>query len=204
MPATLTHSYFVMDGLNLLDKKSQELLKDSLGLLKITAQSTDPFMLYNFFKPWNKNTKKIVAFANVFHNTKSGEFLITFTEYIKRKNLINNPNIIAMLYGFISHYVLDSTMHPYVYYKTGKFESGEKTTYKYNAKHHIMESYIDNYLVQKKERIKHYKYKCYKLFDNIGALNNEPCKVLDDVFKDTYNYKDFSKDYSSCPHCGAD
>jgi len=195
MPATLTHTYFVIDGINSLDKKTQKLLKDSMEILKITAQSTDPFMFYSFLKPWNKNKNLVTKFARIFHTTKTGEFLITFTEYIKKNNYINNPDIIAMLYGFISHYVLDSSAHPYVYYKTGKFKGTKKNTYKYNSKHHLMESYIDSYMVEKKENIKSNKYKCYSIFENIHKFNNETNTVLDHIFKEVYNYDDFSKDY---------
>jgi len=194
MPSTLTHAYFVMDGMKLFEQNVQNFLKDSTGILKITAQSTDPFMFYNLLKPWKKRTIAN-SFASKFHTTKTGEFLTKFTEYVKANDYVYNSNIMALLYGFISHYILDSTIHPYVYYKTGAFKSHDKTTYKYNSGHHIMEAYIDNYLVKKREKIKPYKYKCYKLFDGIKEFNKETNEVLDVVFKEIYNYDNFSKDY---------
>ena len=50
----------------------------------------------------------------------------------------------AYLYGMLSHYVLDSTVHPFIIYKTGNFNKKNKETYKYNHLHNEMESYIAN------------------------------------------------------------
>lgn len=33
-----------------------------------------------------------------------------------------NPQVLAYLYGSLCHYVLDSTIHPFIYYYGGKYE----------------------------------------------------------------------------------
>jgi hypothetical protein len=42
--------------------------------------------------------------------------------YIKDNNLYNDDDVLSYLYGYINHYVLDKTIHPYVRYKTGVFK----------------------------------------------------------------------------------
>ena len=56
----------------------------------------------------------------------------------------------VFLYGFICHYVLDSNVHPFVFYKTGLFDKKDKNSYKYNNLHAFMETYFDNYMIKEK------------------------------------------------------
>jgi hypothetical protein len=36
--------------------------------------------------------------------------------YIKQNNLVDNKHIMALLYGHIAHYFLDTQTHPFIYY----------------------------------------------------------------------------------------
>ena len=41
-------------------------------------------------------------------------------------------NVVWFLVGTICHFVLDSTLHPYIIYKTGMMDKKKSSTYKYN------------------------------------------------------------------------
>src|SRR5574344_569280 len=131
MPSTITHAYFIIDVYEKLDIDTRILLKDQKDKLKIFAQSMDPLNFYTSFK--KGKGKKVRAFANTFHTKKTQDYLINLINYIKYNYYSNNPEVIAFLYGMISHYVLDTTTHPYIYYKTGEFNPQDKSTYKYNS-----------------------------------------------------------------------
>ena len=149
MPSTVTHSYFIMDIYDKLPLDKKIFLKDQKNNMKAFAQSTDSL---NFYISCNlKKSKKIRKFASFFHTHKTGEFIITLTNYIKYNYYKDNPEVMAFLYSMISHYILDSELHPFIYYKTGNFNRKDKTTYKYNSKHHFMETYIDKYLISIRE-----------------------------------------------------
>ena len=64
----------------------------------------------------------------------------------------------SYLVGLICHYVLDSNVHPYVFYKTGKFDKKMKSTYKYNTIHLFMETFIDNDMIKRREKVNPYKF----------------------------------------------
>ncbi|MDO5564981.1 MAG: zinc dependent phospholipase C family protein, partial [Eubacteriales bacterium] len=118
MASTVTHAYFIIDVYNKLDINTKILLKDQKEKLKLFAQSMDTL---NFYTSANiKKAKQVRAFAEIFHTKKTNEFIITLINYIKLNYYSNNSEVIAFLYGFISHYILDSTIHPYIYYKTGE------------------------------------------------------------------------------------
>ena len=140
---------------------------------------------FNFL---NHKEKNIASFM---HKNDTKKFFINLVTYIKDNNLQENYEIMSFLYGFICHYALDSTVHPYVTYKCGLFKKEDKNTYKYNSKHSDLESYIDAYMINKNEKIKPNKFKIHKFCFNT-KVSKELSKLIDDVFLKTYNYKHMS------------
>ena len=93
-------------------------------------------------------------------------------------DLFRDKYVMSFVYGFICHYVLDSSIHPYVEFKTGRFNPRDKKTYKYNAKHHEMETYIDAYMLRK-HGIEPRKDKSYKYIFKNGFSK---CDIYDMEF----------------------
>ena len=184
MPSTVTHSYFIMDVYDKLPIKRKIFLKNEQNNLKTFAQSMDVLNFY--FSPNLKKGKKVRNFAYYFHTQKTGEYLVTLINYIKYNYYSNNPQVMAFLYGMIAHYILDSTVHPYVYYKTGNFDKKDTTTFKYNGKHHELELMIDKYMIKIRENKLPYKFKHYKHCIKTTDYNNEFIDVLNFSFRETY------------------
>ncbi len=190
MASTVTHAYFVIDVYERLPIKRKIFLKDEVDSLKTFSQSLDPLFFYSSFNL--KKAKKVRAFGNYFHNKKTGEYIITLINYIKYNYYKNNPQVMGFLYSMISHYILDSKVHPYIFYKTGNFNPKNKDTYKYNAKHHIYETAIDEYLIETREKYPSWKYKHYDLLFKKNTYSKELLDVINFSFKETYNIDDFS------------
>ena len=166
-------------------------LKDQKDYLKTFAQSMDP--LYFYINYNLKRSKKIRCFAHTFHTEKTDEFIINLINYIKYNYYQNDPQVMSFLYGIISHYVLDSTLHPFICYKTGVFNKNDEKTYIYNGKHHILETSIDRYLIKIKEKTSPCKYKHYKqIFNGVNYSKNLK-EVIDFAFSETYGIDNFSK-----------
>ena len=192
MPNIYMHSRFILDIYDKLDLNTKYLLIDEKERLTTFAQSIDPFFLYDVKKLKRKSSFR--DFAHYFHNNKVKDFFINLINYIKYNKLENNPEVISYLYGFLSHYVLDSTFHPYVIYKTGIFNKEKKETYKYLGKHHLMEPYLDKEFIKLREHINPTKYKIHNLLDTTPfpkKLND----LIDITFKETYNVNNMSKFY---------
>lgn len=187
MPSTVTHSYFIMDVYDKLPINRKIFLKNEKEKLKVFAQSLDPL---NFYTSFNlKKGKSVRNFAYHFHTKKTSEYIITLINYIKYNYYSDNPEVMAFLYGMISHYVLDSTIHPYIYYKTGKFDKKNKSTYKYNSKHHELETIIDKHMIVIRENKAPSKYKHYKYSFNLKEYDNNLKEIINFTFKETYNIK---------------
>lgn len=193
MPATVTHAYFGMDVYNNLPIGLKELLMDEKKDLRMFAQGMDPFFFYH--KISLKNGKKQQDFALYFHTNKTREFFINLVNYIKYNNYYQIPDVMAYLYGFIAHYVLDSTIHPYVFYKTGEWKKTDKETYKYRGLHHNMEVFLDNYLISKREQEKVNSFKFYDYCFEFKPFSKELEEVIDYAFKETFSINEMSNFY---------
>ncbi len=193
MPATVTHAYFGMDVYNNLPIGLKELLMDEKKDLRMFAQGMDPFFFYH--KISLKNGKKQQDFALYFHTNKTREFFINLVNYIKYNNYYQIPDVMAYLYGFIAHYVLDSTIHPYVFYKTGEWKKTDKESYKYRGLHHNMEVFLDNYLISKREQEKVHSFKFYDYCFEFKPFSKELEEVIDYAFKETFGINEMSNFY---------
>lgn len=193
MAGTITHAYFAEDLYKKLDDNTRKKINCSTENLKTYAQGHDIF--YFYYSLNLKYGKEIREAGRTFHKKKTKLFFINMINYINNNNnLKNDPNVISFLYGYICHYSLDCTIHPYVTYKSGIFKRNNKETYKYNSKHSEIETYIDSYMIYKNEHINPGKFKVHQFCFNYKTDENLK-KLIDYAFKKTYDIDKASNIY---------
>jgi len=123
------------------------------------------------------------------HNYNTRGFLIGIIKYIKENTLIENSNVIALLYGHIAHYFLDINTHPLIYY----IECGCKQVGTI-SNHNLVEGYINSYLTNKKlgKNIMDIKP---KYFNQIDLTNKEASKLLNTIYGKIYGANNISNTY---------
>lgn len=183
MAGTVTHAFFAIDVYNSLNQKLKTNLKDYQNNLKTFGQGHDVFSFSNKHK------------SNEFHNNNTRDFFINTINYIKNNNLNDNYEILSYLYGYICHYVLDKSIHPFVAYKTGNYVKKYKNTYKYRCKHSDMETYLDSYMINMKENMEPGKFKSHKYCLEPYKFSKELNDVIDYSFYSTFNLKKANKYY---------
>lgn len=190
MPATITHTYFGKDLYEVLPSY----ISDKLDLKRVMmfSQNTDPLMFYNLFSIMPG--KKIRKLQKYFHTNNTKDFFINLLNYVK-DNDIDDKDTYSFIVGFIAHYVLDSTIHPYIYYKTGMFDKNIPSTYKYNNVHAFMEAFIDNDMVKRRENINPYKYNVSKVAFDTKKFSKNLNDTIYFVYDKTYGIKDMNKIY---------
>ena len=105
------------------------------------------------------------------HNIKTQELLLNLIKYVKENNLVEDSEVLAFMYGHISHYFFDTNAHPLIYYvergcqKVGIIPS-----------HMMVEGYIDSYFITK--ILKRDYMDIDENFFNKGNLNNPKIKKL--------------------------
>ena len=186
MPASVAHAYFASDVYDTLSSELKNKL--SLSRLRMFGQSTDSFLFYRLLRLGNY--KKIRRLQHISHTKKTRDFFITLIKYIKENNLKDDIDTCSFLSGFICHYALDLTVHPYVFYKTGSFHKDEKETYKYNSLHTLMEVYLDNYLIWDREKSSPYNFPIASYCFDLSKFSESLNKTIRHTFKNVYNLKD--------------
>lgn len=191
MPATITHAYFAQDVFEILPDNFKDKLDCSR--LRMFGQSMDSLMFYNLFSVLpGKNIREFNAY---FHRNKSQEYFINLINYIKDNNLSEDVDVNSYLVGMICHFVLDSTVHPYVIYKTGIMDKKKPSTYKYNNVHEFMEVFLDNDMVRRREKTNPYKFNIGKFCFDIRPFSEALDNAIDNSFSDTFEIDNMSKIY---------
>lgn len=165
--------------------------ENKLDIYHTFAQSHD----YLFYYKFGKNIKEINAIGLEAHHKNTQDYLINIIREIKNKKQERNPELLAYLYGSITHYVLDSTCHPYIFYKTGVYRKKEPDTRKYFGGHNQIEKDLDAIYYKK------YTGKDYNLCNVTKEIIRKPrfsnllIKTLNDVYEETYNKKNIGYYY---------
>lgn len=192
MPCTATHAFFALDVLEKLDNNIINNLQKNMEDFKTFSQGPDVLFFYNSINL--KESSRIKTFGRFVHKNNSQDFFINLVKYIKSNNYSNNHDIMAFLYGYICHYILDSTCHPFIFYKTGVYRKN-KETLKYNSLHNDMETFIDAYIIHAKKGIEPRKFKVHDFALNTKKFSKELSDVIDNVFYKTFKEENLSKKY---------
>lgn len=176
MPATYTHHIFTNDVFKSLDDTVKKRLDSSIQLFYLFGKSFDNL----FF-----SKTKLGYYA---HGNNSNLYFRNIVKYMKENALENDGDILAYLYGAICHYVLDSTIHPYVYYKAGQYRWNQETL-KYRGKHSYVETMMDAALYEHVYNSPIYKANFRKEFPSNLKFSDNLRDIMNYVFVNTFDYE---------------
>ena len=185
MPRAITHYLFSQDCLdNLNHIEIKNIIKNNMDLYILGSQGPDFFTYYNKIPIFcNKNFSNI---SNLIHNKNINLFFKNMIFYSVDNSCIKeifkdsnfNEITIAYLYGFLTHYILDKTIHPYIFNLQYKL----KDQYKFKnsmSLHKSIETHIDCILLYKFKNIEPYKCKNYATF----KLSTTEFLIISDMYK---------------------
>ncbi len=181
MPNIITHHYFAED---VLKNSKKDIINSFFGekdLYYLFTQGFDPFFVYEIL-PFNE---KLGYFL---HDNYIDTFFINYIKVMKEQKLENDPALLAALYGHLTHYVLDSIIHPFVIYKCGEYNKNRPETYKYVGVHTRMEVEIDAYLYETRENKSFKDLKFHKVNPK-KKLNKNILKLLNKIYEETFKVK---------------
>lgn len=173
MPNTWAHILFGEEVLADLHGPEVTWANQKPNLYRLGCQGPDLFFYYRFW-PWLK-TNGIDNIARMIQNVIGGEFVRTAIRWVKTvqpptgstrsqetypqsvdkfgDNLVESEqyqSLVIYLIGFICHYALDATAHPYIHYKSGVYLKTVPETHKYYGNHQIFEATLDAILLEEK------------------------------------------------------
>lgn len=129
MPSLITHYEF-----------SKQNFPTHKKMFYLGSQGPDPFFYYGYTNPFKKNIKDVRKYGTYLHDMDSFISFSFLLDYVKQVEDAEDEEILlSFVKGLMSHYVLDRTCHPYIYFKTG-FPLGGTI---YSFYHSLLETDID-------------------------------------------------------------
>lgn len=120
MPDILTHTYAVKQAISRISNREiANQLRIHNDLLIMGAQGPD-FLFYKDAWPW-KDNKSTYALGSLLHKERTGDFFVQGLEYLLKtdQRSVSFTSALAYWLGWLSHYALDQSLHPYIYYHSG-------------------------------------------------------------------------------------
>lgn len=183
---------FAKEVLNSLTKDELSKFNQELTIYQTFAQSHDYLYYYTFDI---KNSKRIKALGRRAHHKHTQDYLINILKEIKENHLEDDQQAIAYLYGSITHYCLDSTCHPYIFFKTGIYRKANKESHKYKGEHNRMEKDLDAIYFEKYTGKKYNKCNLNRDIIHKPIFSSKLKTLITDVYKKTYNEDDIGTFY---------
>lgn len=182
MPSTITHTYISLDTLKKVKYKAKKIIENNIEDYKTFAQGMDILYFYHILL---LKSNKVQDLGHKFHNYKTNEIFNYIINYTKQ----NHSDIaFVFLSGLVTHYIADSTMHPYINYF-----SQSSTRLKHQDNHFEIETTLDNYMVNKKEGF-YQTFKNYQLQFN-NKKNQQIIDLINQIYEKYFNYKNMGKKY---------
>lgn len=171
MPAVVTHSFFAND---IFESMEESRLKDEISvrmnLFRLGSQGPDVFFYYKA-PPWIRYDG-LENLGNLAHDEKVGAFFSESLNYLDQLDRNKDfYDLTVYLTGYLCHYSLDRTAHPFIHYTSGIDADYNRISWKYHIYHRILESTID-YLSLVKKGLQPRYYKIYEL------IRVQPLKIV--------------------------
>ena len=110
MPSTITHAYIGLDTLKKLNDKPKEIINNRIDNYKVYCQNMDVSYFYHILLLFNNN---VMDLGHRFHREKVFDsFNLLINDNKKNKDL----ELFTFISGLLTHYIADSTIHPYINY----------------------------------------------------------------------------------------
>lgn len=146
MPSHISHLLFAEDVLSeTLPGLIESGDTDLRSALVLGAQGPDLFLHNRHLRPSG------LHYGIVLHRKGSGTFCASLTDFALSSVAVAERQrqtscLKAYTAGYMTHIVLDRTLHPYINVHAGWREPGQPATYAYHMNHVFLERIIDTYL----------------------------------------------------------
>lgn len=194
MPEFTTHYLFGKSILKNLDSKTAEIINDNIAAFNWGLQGPDLLFYSNILR----DNGRMARSGSALHHTNPDAVFSVMLEYILRcKNHTEYNSLCSYLYGFICHYALDSTTHPYVYSMIEKMD-GQITT----KRHVQIESEIGSLMYRRMTGMPVSGFKIYENYSSSGAFAVAVSKmytyIIKTLFNKTVSEKEIATGFSFC------
>lgn len=180
MPAFSTHYIFAKE----LEPQLKEMCDTDInsGALMIGAQGPDIFFFARIF-PWLIG-KPMTALGSQLHRTTPSVILEAMRNYCDATQ--NKALALSYAYGFIMHYALDCTCHPYVYSMQNSITQKNRFANPHTV-HNCIEFAMDSILLNKRLGIKKpHAYSLENVISDSEEISDEIARMYAKIIPQIY------------------
>jgi hypothetical protein len=143
MPNLVTHSLFADE---ICDSLQDPGLHERLHLMEIGSSGPDFLFFHRMPSIAASKKDSLPRLGVLLHHEKINDFYcILAREIHAQKNRERREDMFAYAIGHLCHWALDSTMHPYIFYRTGNCKGRSAWM------HHRFESLLDTFMLKIKK-----------------------------------------------------
>ncbi len=182
MPNIITHVLFARELKETkLSESEKKKLENRDQLYEIGANGSDYLFFHGINKKRFYQKSKLRDLGHYVHRRGTNDFYRTALEVIRNEREEDvKADEVAYIMGHLTHWALDSTAHPYIFYRTGSGDQASKT------RHHKMESLLDAILLKVKTGQTIHDFKVYEVCDvpieDVRAISRVYVRVAKDVY----------------------
>ena len=174
MPDLVMHHHFARVVYSALTDEAKRSINNN-GLYDFACLGPDAFLFSNFLsKEKNKSAREI---CELLHSTKTQDFLVELAKLAKI-----NKDLFPYLCGYVTHYYLDITTNPYIYYKTDIYDPEVPNSIKNRGLKLKLERAMDSYVIQNYYSVSPNKFKIYKKILYLKKIPKTIQRDLDVLF----------------------
>lgn len=181
MPDLMTHVWFSRQVAKSLPEEIASLLEPDL--LGHGAAGPDVWFTCGFY---GTPAKAMASRGGQMHENKTGAFLTALAERCRRSP--EGRRLFSYLAGYLCHYALDRTAHPYIVSRTGNY-TGAPETLPYRGNHMRLERGIDAYIIRRKYHCDPARFPLGKMAVPLTRFPRSMEKDLDAVYDQVYGWK---------------
>ncbi|NLP14671.1 MAG: zinc dependent phospholipase C family protein [Clostridium sp.] len=198
MAGFLTHTVFAKEVLKRINnEKLKKQIQLRMNLFILGAQGPDIFYYYFNFIFGRHKREYLQKIGSIMHTLKTGDFLKLGIEYaLESADEKHKLDLITYMLGFMCHFHLDSSIHPYVCFcsKNGIYKEDGNLT---KVSHQDIETSIDIIYFREKEGKSAQKTKLHKSF-NTGSVPSVVFVFLNYALKNLFNLDISPKTIKKC------
>ena len=173
MPGFITHYISGQAALKTVNPEAQKVILSYQQFYNIGTQGPDIFFYY--IPGLLKRHLRDIGIQ--MHKHHFGDFIASMIDIMLIEQLPEYTRnlLFAYISGFLTHYALDATAHPYVYSKTGIRQKGDKAkAIKYSVNHRKFETAIDVLMLDLMSSKKPSDYKLWELI----RVDHDPAQLV--------------------------
>lgn len=170
---------FYMHALLAEDICRTSALKLNQGLVKMGAQGPDPY----YFNALNIHKIQSLGLADDMHDHRINDMLISMLEYVKNHY---SMDLHSFYIGFLSHYALDTLLHPYIYHYTGDYHKDNIKSITHRGLHVKFERRVDIHFIKLIFNQISYQYPVCNLTFDLKDVPEEITDFMEHIAKKVY------------------